>query len=95
MGRVGRFVVAAAVVSLSWSLGAQHTHLHTMTGLIQPLQYHVLSASVNAQRDLHAGFTTVVDLMSHGGWYGTVDLKNAITRMSARSRKASSRTWWP
>ena len=48
------------------------------TGLLQPLQYHVLSASVNAQRDLHAGFTTVVDLMSHGGWYGTVDLKNAI-----------------
>lgn len=47
-------------------------------GLLQPLQYHVLSASVNAQRDLHAGFTTVVDLMSHGGWYGTVDLKNAI-----------------
>jgi imidazolonepropionase-like amidohydrolase len=38
----------------------------------------VLGASVNAQRDLHAGFTTVVDLMSHGGWYGTVDLKNAI-----------------
>jgi len=33
---------------------------------------------VNAQRDLNAGFTTIVDLMSHGGWYGTVDLKNAI-----------------
>jgi imidazolonepropionase-like amidohydrolase len=48
------------------------------TGMNQPLQYHVLAASVNAQRDLHAGFTTVVDLMSHGGWYGTVDLKNAI-----------------
>lgn len=47
-------------------------------GLLQPLQYHVLAAGVNAQRDLHAGFTTVVDLMSHGGWYGTVDLKNAI-----------------
>lgn len=47
-------------------------------GLLQPLQYHVLSASVNAARDLQAGFTTVVDLMSHGGWYGTVDLRNAI-----------------
>jgi imidazolonepropionase-like amidohydrolase len=47
-------------------------------GLNQPLQYRVLAASVNAQRDLHAGFTTIVDLMSHGGWYGTVDLKNAI-----------------
>jgi imidazolonepropionase-like amidohydrolase len=48
------------------------------TGLNQPLQYRVLAAAVNAQRDLHAGFTTVVDLMSHGGWYGTVDLRNAI-----------------
>jgi imidazolonepropionase-like amidohydrolase len=47
-------------------------------GFAQPLQYHVLAALVNAQRDLHAGFTTVVDLMSHGGWYGTVDLRNAI-----------------
>jgi len=47
-------------------------------GLTQPLQYRELGALVNAQRDLHEGFTTVVDLMSHGGWYGTVDLKNAI-----------------
>jgi imidazolonepropionase-like amidohydrolase len=48
------------------------------TGMAQPLQYHALAASVNAQRDLHAGFTTAVDLMSHGGWYGTVDLKTAV-----------------
>ncbi|HUR32843.1 MAG TPA: amidohydrolase family protein [Vicinamibacterales bacterium] len=47
-------------------------------GLSQPLQYREIGALVNAQRDLHEGFTTVVDLMSHGGWYGTVDLKNAI-----------------
>jgi imidazolonepropionase-like amidohydrolase len=47
-------------------------------GLNQPLQYREIGALVNAQRDLHEGFTTVVDLMSHGGWYGTVDLKNAI-----------------
>jgi len=47
-------------------------------GLNQPLQYRELGALVNAQRDLHEGFTTIVDLMSHGGWYGTVDLKNAI-----------------
>ena len=47
-------------------------------GMAQPLQYHVLAALVNAQRDLNAGFTTIVDLMSHGGWYGTVDLRNAI-----------------
>jgi imidazolonepropionase-like amidohydrolase len=42
------------------------------------LQYRELIALVNAQRDLSAGFTTVVDLMTHGGWYGTVDLRNAI-----------------
>ncbi len=47
-------------------------------GLNQPLQYRVIGAAINAQHDLNAGFTTVVDLMSHGGWYGTVDLKNAI-----------------
>jgi imidazolonepropionase-like amidohydrolase len=47
-------------------------------GLNQPLQYREFVALVNAQRDLDAGFTTVVDLMSHGGWYGTVDLRNAI-----------------
>ncbi len=44
----------------------------------QTLQYRELVALTNAQRDLNAGFTTVVDLMSHGGWYGTVDLRNAI-----------------
>jgi len=44
----------------------------------QTLQYRELVALMNAQRDLSAGFTTVVDLMSHGGWYGTVDLRNAI-----------------
>jgi imidazolonepropionase-like amidohydrolase len=42
------------------------------------LQYRELIALINAQRDLTAGFTTVVDLMTHGGWYGTVDLRNAI-----------------
>jgi imidazolonepropionase-like amidohydrolase len=47
-------------------------------GFTQPIPYHTLAALTNAQRDLNAGFTTVVDLMSHGGWFGTVDLKNAI-----------------
>jgi imidazolonepropionase-like amidohydrolase len=46
--------------------------------LTQPLQYRELVALVNAQRDLQAGFTTIVDLMTHGGWYGTVDLRDAI-----------------
>jgi imidazolonepropionase-like amidohydrolase len=47
-------------------------------GFAQPLPYHTILALVNAQRDLNAGFTTIVDLMSQGGWYGTVDLRNAI-----------------
>jgi len=72
--------------------GLIDTHLHTMDGNPLPrppgvsaanpntasLQYHELVALVNAQNDLNAGFTSVVDLMSHGGWYGTVDLRNAI-----------------
>src|SRR5262249_56041989 len=33
---------------------------------------------VNAQKDLQAGFTTLVDLGSHGGGYGPVELRNAI-----------------
>ena len=33
----------------------------------------------NAQADLEAGFTTVLDMDSRGG-YGTVDLRNAINR---------------
>ena len=33
---------------------------------------------VNAQRDLNAGFTTIVDLGSHNGTYSPVELRNAI-----------------
>jgi imidazolonepropionase-like amidohydrolase len=39
----------------------------------------MLVAMANAQKDLRAGFTTVVDMDSRGG-YGTVDLRNAINR---------------
>ena len=47
-------------------------------GFAQPVPYHTILALANARRDLDAGFTTIVDLMSQGGWYGTVDLRNAI-----------------
>lgn len=64
--------------------GLIDTHLHVMdgggTGPNQSLQYKELIALKNAERDLQAGFTTIVDLMSHGGGYGTVDLRNAINR---------------
>ncbi len=46
--------------------------------LREPLQYRVLEALVNAQRDLYVGFTTLRDLKTLGGMYGDVDLRNAI-----------------
>ncbi len=64
--------------------GLIDSHLHVMDGggsgpnISQ--QYRELVALRNAERDLNAGFTTIVDLMSHGGMYGTVDLRNAINR---------------
>lgn len=41
-------------------------------------QYRTLEALVNAQRDLHVGFTTLRDLKTLGAMYGDVDLRNAI-----------------
>ena len=41
------------------------------------IQYRTMLAVANAQTNLNAGFTTLVDLDSRGG-YGTVDLRNAI-----------------
>jgi imidazolonepropionase-like amidohydrolase len=41
-------------------------------------EYRTLLALANAQKDLHAGFTTLRDLMSHGGGYADVDIKRAI-----------------
>ena len=43
-------------------------------------EYRTLLALANAQKDLRAGFTTLRDLMSHGGGYGDVDVKKAIDR---------------
>src|SRR6202049_4690874 len=43
-------------------------------------EYRTLLALSNAQKDLRAGFTTLRDLMSHGGGYADVDIKKAITR---------------
>jgi imidazolonepropionase-like amidohydrolase len=76
----------AQVIDLSSATvlpGLIDSHLHVMDGGGSPnmsQQYRELVALRNAQRDLDAGFTTVVDLMSHGGGYGTVDLRDAINR---------------
>jgi len=43
-------------------------------------EYRTLLALANAQKDLRAGFTTLRDLMSHGGGYADVDIKKAIDR---------------
>src|SRR3954470_14388447 len=70
----------ASVIDLSNATvlpGLIDGHVHTMGGP-SGLQYQMLVGVANAQRDLNAGFTTIVDMGSHGGWFGTVELKKAI-----------------
>jgi len=43
-------------------------------------ELRTLLALANAQKDLRAGFTTLRDLMSHGGGYADVDIKKVINR---------------
>jgi imidazolonepropionase-like amidohydrolase len=43
-------------------------------------EYRTMLALANAQKDLRAGFTTLRDLMSHGGGYSDVDIKKIISR---------------
>ncbi len=54
-----------------------HVHVYPPDDLSQTTR--TLVAVANAQADLDAGFTTVLDMDSRGG-YGTVDLRNAINR---------------
>ncbi len=56
-----------------------HVHVYAGTSATQSIQYRTAIAIANAQKDLAAGFTTVVDMDSRGG-YGTVDMRNAIDR---------------
>src|SRR5207253_1272203 len=70
----------ASVIDLSQATvlpGLIDAHVHVMGGP-SGLQYQMLLGVANAQKDLRAGFTTLVDLGSHGGGYGTVDLRKAI-----------------
>ncbi len=70
----------AKVIDLSHATvlpGLIDAHVHVMGGP-SGLQTQAMLGLVNAQKDLNAGFTTIVDLGSHGGWFGTVDLRNAI-----------------
>ena len=54
-----------------------HVHVYPPDDLSQSTR--TIVAVANAQADLQAGFTTVLDMDSRGG-YGTVDLRNAINR---------------
>src|SRR5678815_5326501 len=54
-----------------------HVHVYPQDDL--SMQMRTIVAVASAQADLEAGFTTVLDMDSRGG-YGTVDLRNAINR---------------
>jgi imidazolonepropionase-like amidohydrolase len=56
--------------------GMIDTHVHVNTGGSSAAQ-RVLTGLANAQTDLNAGFTTVLDMDSRGG-YNTVDLRDWI-----------------
>jgi imidazolonepropionase-like amidohydrolase len=56
--------------------GMIDAHVHVVTGGVTPAQ-RALIALTNAQTDLEAGFTAVLDMDSRGG-FNTVDLRDAI-----------------
>ena len=56
--------------------GMIDAHVHVNTGGETPAQ-RAITALANAQTDLQAGFTTVLDMDSRGG-FNTVDLRDAI-----------------
>jgi imidazolonepropionase-like amidohydrolase len=69
----------ARVIDLDGAMvmpGMIDAHVHVVTGGTTPTQRALMALS-NAQLDLEAGFTTVADMDSRGG-FNTVDLRDAI-----------------
>jgi len=89
VGASGSIVIPsdAQVIDLSQStvlpgLIDGHTHIFSsnVSFVNTSREYRTLVAVSDAQIDLRAGFTTLRDLMSHGGGYADVDIRNAINR---------------
>src|SRR5438445_9949254 len=58
--------------------GMIDTHVHVVTGGETAAQRAIIAVA-NAQTDLAAGFTTIADMDSRGG-FGTVDLRDSINQ---------------
>ena len=67
--------LSAATVLPGMIDGHVHTNEPTPN---ESVEHRTMVMIQSAQRDLDAGFTTIVDMDSRGG-FGTVDLRNAIT----------------
>jgi imidazolonepropionase-like amidohydrolase len=77
----------ARIIDLSTATvlpGMIDAHVHTSQNLPnESVEHRTMIMLQSAERDLDAGFTTVVDMDSRGG-FGTVELRNAINSGLAR-----------
>ena len=85
VGNAVQIPAGATVIDLGAATvlpGMIDTHVHVAPRAeagYPTIQSRTIMSVINAQTNLHAGFTTVVDMDSRGG-YGTVDLRDAINK---------------